>query len=373
MAELFTFVLGDIFGVVTLAVGITIGFWLGKLWARYTQPQQAPAVEAASDADPEGESTVYRNQLAGMIQFTSHFTGDLNKHIELLEHLEQKLAHPDSDTATTDDGPSAKAVELIAQITAANQKLKQRLESAEATLKTQSQALEDTLSEARTDVLTQLLNRRAFEEERERRWALWDRKEQPFSLLILDIDHFKRVNDTYGHDAGDLVLREVAARLTSVMRKTDYLARIGGEELAILIPESDWASVSTVSKKVLNIVRTLPVKYDETTIDITLSCGVMPVVYADGLETLTKGADEALYAAKTAGRNCGFLNNGESLIPIEDNSSPPISQAEPPSDEHPSSPENEDEPTAQIPINELDSAANELKNRLFQISQSILP
>ncbi|PQO26769.1 hypothetical protein C5Y96_20005 [Blastopirellula marina] len=365
MAELLTFVLGDVFGVVTLFVGIVIGFWLGRLWAKYVQPPQP--------AESEDESAAYRDQLAGMIQFTNHFTGDLSKHIELLENLEQKLIQPEGGQAVADDGPSAKAVELIAQITAANQKLKQRLESAEATLKTQSQELEDTLSEARTDPLTQLLNRRAFDEERERRWALWQRKQQPFSLMILDIDHFKRVNDTYGHDAGDMVLREVAARLNSVMRKTDYLARIGGEELAILVPESDWASVSTVAKKVLNVVRSLPVQYGETSIDITISCGLMPVIHVEALDTLTKGADEALYAAKAAGRNCGFLNNGETLIPIEGQSSL-SSQDEQSSASNPSrTSEDESEPTARIQISELDSAANELKNRLFQISQSIMP
>lgn len=365
MAELLTFVLGDIFGVVTLVVGIAIGFWLGRLWAKFVQPEPK--------AVPEEESTVYREQLAGMIQFTSHFTGDLSKHIELLENLEQKFTEPSKGSEVTDDGPSAKAVELIAQITAANQKLKQRLESAEATLKTQSQALEETLSEARTDALTQLFNRRAFDEERERRWALWQRKQQPFSLLILDIDHFKRVNDTYGHDAGDMVLREVAERLDSVMRKTDYLARIGGEELAILMPEADWNSVSTVAKKILNVIRSLPVQYGETSIDVTISCGLMPVIHAEGMEALTKGADEALYAAKAAGRNCGFLNNGESLIPIENQNTMPTQHQEPQASHKPSAPDVDSEPIARNPVSELDSAANELKNRLLQINQSTLP
>ncbi len=367
MAELLTFVLGDVFGVVTLIMGIVIGFWLGRLWSKFMQPKPTEKTDTA------GESTVYREQLAGMIQFTSHFTGDLSKHIEMLENLEHKLAEPGTDRELTDDGPSAKAVELIAQITAANQKLKQRLESAEATLKTQSQELEDTLSEARTDPLTQLLNRRAFDEERERRWALWQRKQQPFSLMILDIDHFKRVNDTYGHDAGDMVLQEVAARLNSVMRKTDYLARIGGEEMAILIPESDWPSVSTVAKKVLNIVRALPVQYGDTTIDITLSCGMMSAAATESLSSLTKGADEALYMAKSAGRNCAFLKNGEAFIPIEDPTSSPVPLDEPAAQHEPPTPEEESEPEGRIKVSELDSAANELKNRLFQISQSILP
>lgn len=369
MAELLTFVLGDIFGMVTLFVGIAIGVSLALLWVKFTQTKPKTAAESDSEEDP----TVFREQLAGMIQFTSHFTGDLNKHIELLENLEQKLAQPSEVSSHGDDGPSDKAVQLIAQITAANQRLKQRLESAEATLKNQAQELEDTLSEARTDALTQLLNRRAFDEERNRRWALWQRKQQPFSLLMLDIDYFKLVNDRFGHDAGDAVLKEVAARLSSVMRQTDYLARIGGEEMAILMPDGDWDSIVTVARKILNVIRALPVQYDDTEIEITVSCGLMSASHAESPESLMRGADEALYAAKKGGRNRGFLNTGENLVPIEED--PPEARTISPEalEETPKASNGESEVSAMVPLNELDAAANELKNRLSQLSQRAMP
>lgn len=372
MAELLTFVLGDVFGVITLVAGIFIGFWLGRLWAKFITPTPAPAPEVTANA----ESDAYREQLAGMIQFTTHFSGDITKHIELLQNLEQNLATPSGEKSADESGGiSSKAVELIAQITSANQRLKQRLESAEATLKTQARDLEDSLSEARTDALTGLLNRRAFDEESNRRWAHWQRKEQPYSLMLMDIDHFKQVNDRYGHDAGDKVLQEVAARLNSVMRQTDYLARIGGEELAILIPEADWHSIVSVAHKVLQAVRSTPIVYGSLEIDITMSCGLMPAIHAQSPEELLKGADEALYAAKTNGRNCGFVNNGDSLLPIEGTQTDAVSILRPNSDQNGAQTAGGSVgpiEMSSVPAGSpLDSAASELRNRFMQISQGI--
>lgn len=362
MAELLTFVLGDVFGVVTLLVGIFIGFWLGRLWDYVMRPKSKPAEEA----QPNAES--YRDKLAGMIQFTTHFSGDISKHIELLQNLEQKLSTPDAErTAEDQGGLSSKAVELIAQITAANQKLKQRLESAEATLKTQTRDLETSLSEARTDALTGLLNRRAFDEAGSQRWAHWTRKDHPFTLVLMDIDHFKKVNDQYGHDAGDQVLREVAGRLNTVVRQTDFLSRIGGEELALLIPESEWDAVVTVAQKILNVIRSEPVQYGCDEIQITLSCGLISSCHADSFNAMLRGADEALYAAKSSGRNCGFGKTNSTLIPIEGQQT--ASDSAGVSDSQQSLGNGQTKMTALPENGPLDSAASELKNRLLQISQ----
>ena len=357
------------FGILTLIVGIVIGFALGRLWSSFVSRG-----EKSTDAPGEAEepNTAYREQLAGMIQFTTHFSGDLTKHIELLESLGQKLKTPSESTSTDEDGQPHKAVELVAEIAAANHRLKRRLESAEATLKTQAQELEESLSEARTDSLTRLLNRRAFDEEHSRRWAHWQRKQQPYSLMLLDIDHFKQVNDKYGHDAGDKVLKEVASRLMGVMRETDYLARIGGEEMAILLPEGDWDSIAAVACKVLDVVRCLPVIYGECEIYVTVSCGLMSVPHADSSQGLIKGADEALYAAKTNGRNCGYINNGDTLIPINDlaaRSSGTRKEVPRESAEKPA-PESPDTNSQMLPASGIDLAASELRNRLFQVSRS---
>lgn len=370
MAELLTFVLGDVFGILTLMVGIVVGFFIGRAWASFTSRRQESQLELEVKENEDGKSTVYREQLAGMIQFTNHFSGDLTKHIELLESLGQQLNHPADDSTKDVEEQSTKAVELVAEIAAANHRLKRRLESAEANLKTQAQELEESLSEARTDVLTRLLNRRAFDEEQNRRWAHWQRKEQPYSVMILDIDHFKQVNDKYGHDAGDKVLKETASRLMSVMRETDYLARIGGEEMAILLPEGDWDSIASVACKVLDVVRCLPIIYGECEIYVTVSCGLMSVEHANSIASLMKGADEALYAAKSNGRNCGYINDGATFIPINDLAARrsekleevPREQSKKPASDSP-------ETNTNLPASGIDLVANELRNRLFQVSQ----
>ena len=361
MAELLTFALGDLFGILTLLVGIGVGFWLGK------------TLRSGGKATPDGPyppSHIYREQLSGMLQFTHHITGDLTRHLETLEDLKQTLSSADSDPEKHEKAAASKTTQLIAEMTATNQRLKQRLESAEATLKIQAQELEESLSAARTDSLTGLLNRRAFDEECGKRWSLWERKRSPFCVLLLDIDHFKAVNDRYGHAAGDLVLQEVARRLRSVMRNSDYVARIGGEELAILLPETEWDAVISVATKVLHIVRSAPISCDDFSISVTVSCGIMSVIHAQRSEDLYTGADSALYAAKAAGRDRGFVNDGRSLIPI-DRFAPPrrdkpvdIALADAP-------PRSADggQSLATQPESELTAAADALKARLLQITQ----
>ncbi|RCS41165.1 GGDEF domain-containing protein [Bremerella cremea] len=364
MAELLTFILGDLFGILTLLLGIAVGITLGRMWAAYLTLAK---INAAENKEP---ATNYREQLAGMIQFTHLFSGDLTKQIEQLETLGEKLDSPSDSAPVDDEARSTKAVQLVAEIAAANQRLKRRLESAEATLKTQAQELEDSLSEARTDALTRLFNRRAFDEEQGRRWAHWQRKQQPYCMLLLDIDHFKQVNDKYGHDAGDLVLREVASRLMAVMRETDYLARIGGEELAVLLPEGDWDAIAAVACKLLDAIRRLPVIYGECEIYVTASCGLMSVTHAESSSGLIKGADEALYAAKSNGRNCGYINDGTTLIPIEDLASGKVTALKKvPRDQLERKKPDSSDVNSAATVSDIEIAASELKNRLFRMSQ----
>ncbi len=350
MGGISTFILGSTVSALTLLVGVGLGYWLGR------RRRNGPA--------PSGNDSHIQEHLAAMIHFTHHFSGDLSKHIELLENLEHRLS--DHQMPPSGESTSSAAVALIAQVTAANHQLKQRLEAAEATLKSQARQLEQSASEARTDSLTGLLNRRAFEEERDKHWALWLRKQTPFCLLILDIDHFKSVNDRYGHAAGDLVLKQVANRLRRVMRQSDYLARIGGEEMAIILPEEDWNSILYIGRKVLKVIRETPVVYEGLEIPISASCGMMSCADAASSEKLMKGADDALYAAKEAGRDRAYVHNGEAAIPPErfqprsllNAPRPPVSEAAdaPPSD------------TPSTGSSPLERSSEQLRQRLEQVS-----
>lgn len=158
---------------------------------------------------------------------------------------------------------------------------------------------------ATRDQLTGLLNRREFErilteeEERTRRFG------HQLALTMVDIDHFKSVNDTHGHPAGDAVLREVARRVADEVRSVDRAVRFGGEELALVLVQTDRAGALDLAKRVCRAVEREPIIVSDTVaLNVTVSAGtaVMPDDAKSGL-TLVNAADKALYAAKKRGRN----------------------------------------------------------------------
>jgi two-component system, cell cycle response regulator len=164
----------------------------------------------------------------------------------------------------------------------------------------------DALRELAThDQLTGLLNRREFDRllteeiERSRRFG------RPFALVLGDIDHFKEVNDTHGHPAGDAVLREVARRLGEGLRSVDRLARFGGEEMAMLLMETDRAMALETAHRAGAALEGAPIAINkDTNLRMTMSFGVAVMPQdADSAEGIVAAADKALYAAKARGRN----------------------------------------------------------------------
>ncbi|MCG7588429.1 diguanylate cyclase domain-containing protein [Photobacterium sp. OFAV2-7] len=160
-----------------------------------------------------------------------------------------------------------------------------------------------------TDGLTGLLNRRRFDEVLNEEWKRGIRSQQPLSFIILDIDHFKAYNDTYGHQAGDDCLREVARTLASVpLREMDKIARIGGEEFAIILPETDNEGAMLAAQRIRASIDELDIPHSSSLSHqhLTISVGVSTVVpdLAFSSRKLLEAADDALYEAKRRGRNC---------------------------------------------------------------------
>jgi diguanylate cyclase (GGDEF)-like protein len=153
---------------------------------------------------------------------------------------------------------------------------------------------------AATDVLTGLPNRRAFDERLLAEFTQARRKKRPLSVMLIDVDHFKRLNDEFGHDAGDRCLQEMAVLLQTVLRKSDLIARYGGEEFALLFPETSASDAEQLGERLLEAVRTHPWKLMKKTV----SGGVAELTAetADQQELVRK-ADAALYAAKDQGRD----------------------------------------------------------------------
>lgn len=154
------------------------------------------------------------------------------------------------------------------------------------------------------DGLTQISNKRFFMESLEREIARAHRYQRAMSLAMFDIDHFKRINDTYGHLAGDYVLKQLASAVKQKIRREDLFARYGGEEFAIILPEITLAAALTFSEKVRQVVEEHEFRFENTSIDVTISMGVADAdADVRDVDELIKRADERLYAAKAAGRN----------------------------------------------------------------------
>lgn len=155
------------------------------------------------------------------------------------------------------------------------------------------------------DGLTGLYNRRYFEEQLQKEISRSQRDGTPMALIIADIDHFKRVNDAYGHDTGDLALRAVAQSLRETVRNIDVVCRYGGEEFGIILPNCPPAEAKGVAERAREAVSMLPaVALGGLKERVTLSAGVaaFPAPFTTGTGLL-KGADTALYHAKRKGRN----------------------------------------------------------------------
>jgi diguanylate cyclase (GGDEF)-like protein/PAS domain S-box-containing protein len=161
------------------------------------------------------------------------------------------------------------------------------------------------LEAANTDALTGLHNRRAFMDMLDLRWRRVRDDQGRCAVVIFDIDHFKHVNDMHGHATGDLVLKAFAETARGALRDTDMLARIGGEEFALLLWGDDAAGAARVAERILNATEHTIIQSDEgKAVSVTVSAGVAEVGGSVEAQEALKAADDALYRAKAAGRNC---------------------------------------------------------------------
>lgn len=161
--------------------------------------------------------------------------------------------------------------------------------------------------QALLDGLTGIPNRRSFDEQLQREWSRMQRNRSELSLILLDIDHFKLFNDTYGHLEGDECLRRVVAALLSSLRGSDFAARYGGEEFVCILPETDRGGATTTAERIRRAVELLKIPHTSSLtspwVTVSLGCATQNAEQSDTPDQLVALADQMLYQAKTQGRN----------------------------------------------------------------------
>jgi diguanylate cyclase len=189
--------------------------------------------------------------------------------------------------------------------------LQQRIQEMEQEASYIRKRLKEERGKALRDALTNLPNREAYDERFELEMERWKRYRKPATLVVADIDFFKKINDNYGHLSGDKVLQIIAKELRNRVRKTDFVARYGGEEFVLLLPETELETARQVMEKVREMVERLPFHFRDEHLQITMSFGL--IEFKDGYPgadvneisqaVLFERADQALYRAKANGRN----------------------------------------------------------------------
>jgi diguanylate cyclase len=258
-------------------------------------------LQAASEdyVDQQSASRALDHQLreqVGGLQSSVQNAADLPSLKQILENrLEGLLGTMDRHQQTRDERENDVAARL------------QSLASRVATMEQEALGFRANLEEQRqkalVDPLTGLPNRAAWEERLGHELALWQQTKSSLLLCILDLDHFKRINDGYGHLAGDRVLKIVAKVLSKHLRPTDFIARFGGEEFVILFPSTQMAAGLALLEQLRAAVEQCPFHFKSEPVTITVTCGMTALRPGERSDVALKRADQALYRAKENGRN----------------------------------------------------------------------
>lgn len=288
--------------ILGLAIGSTL-LLLGGVTGYFFARRQISEISSSSgDMD--------QRSLLKLLHELSQFTRDYRGGVQQFQTEVRDLTHRASSLGGTSGNPIHPVVQ---QILETSRKLQTRLDAAERQLAAQTEQLESYLNEARTDGLTGLANRRAFDKKLDELFAKYTNGGSSFVVALVDVDHFKKINDTYGHPTGDSVLREVARRLSLEIEETILVARYGGEEFAVLLP-SPLRMAAARLDNFRKVCAETPIKAEDQLIRISVSVGLSEVMNDTVPGPLIRRADESLYAAKGVGRNRTYYHDGKAPV-----------------------------------------------------------
>lgn len=251
------------------------------------------------------QDEITRQSLQRLRSLANRVAADVDEYTSRVEEISTALRAP--------EGKREEAVlASVSKLIEANRTMRVQLDSAEERLHAQARQIESQALEARTDALTQVANRRAFDHELGQCAADMTRDGKPASLLLLDVDHFKKFNDVHGHQAGDEVLRQVARVLRHCTSETELVARYGGEEFAVIFRGAPLMAVRHTAERIRVAVAATAIRFEGKELHVSVSSGLAEFQSGEDEAALIQRVDAALYASKKGGRNCIHWNDGAS-------------------------------------------------------------
>ena len=287
------------------AVGIGSGFALRHWRAR----RRAAADVAARSAAAAHDKARAKEMLSQLHDLAADVAAHVGEHNTRVQAINTELTAPE---AATQDG----VMSAVAKLMEANVRMQQELDSAERKLEEKQRELESKATEARTDALTQINNRRAFDEQLRKCQTKFRQHGRPSSVMMIDVDHFKKFNDAHGHKAGDEVLRHVARTLQESVAATEIVCRYGGEEFAVIFPGSPLTAARAAAERARAALGACRIEFEGQWLHVTASAGLAEFLLDETGEDVVKRSDAALYISKQSGRDRGHYHDGLEFSPF---------------------------------------------------------
>ena len=289
---------------------VVLFLFLACYWYGFQRGRRQAQIEQISDAE-ERERTL--ELIHDLGSWTNEYSGKVSQYQNELNALNREVTeHSDCEPSvnnSTANQTSDRIVSLLQQFMQDNGTLQQRLDNAELQLEQKTKQIQQYLNQARTDDLTSLLNRRAFDQRLNELYSHHSRGGRSFSVALIDVDKFKDVNDSHGHQIGDAALKEIAKRLQNSLAKALIVARFGGEEFAVII-DGPLLQSAKMLDRVRHEIETQGQRVGKLHLNSTISVGLSEPHDDTSAAAVLRRADEALYAAKNFGRNRVYYHDG---------------------------------------------------------------
>ena len=283
----------------SVLIGLCVGFYLGRTMHVSMELDEARRERAAT-----------LKALLELLASTEKLTADVDTHTTEIAQVGERVGGLKL-TGEMEDVQHA-LLSQIGSVLKSNQQLEEDLQYSRYRMEEQAQEIDRSRAEARTDMLSGVANRKALDEKLQYLLTNFKRTGEPFVLVLADVDHFKWINDTHGHPAGDRVVGHVGEFLKNFVRSGDFVSRYGGDEFAIVLPQTALETGERIGERVCTAIarNNFDIGLRGERAAMTFSVGVAAVTEGDTIEALLARVDRALYKSKSSGRNQAYADRG---------------------------------------------------------------